>query len=154
MKHTVLLRQVASARAGDKGNTSSISVWPYDPRHYDDIKASLTAERIKAAFPQLITGAVERYELDELKGLNFVLRGALEGGVNSSLNLDAHGKSFSFLLLSLPVEVRLHNEPQQSASELLRQEGSLPRECEPHVCLLLTPERPPSDCPDSRHTLW
>jgi hypothetical protein len=112
MKHAVLLRQVASARAGDKGNTSSISVWPYDPRHYDDIKASLTAERVKAAFPQLITGEVERYELDELKGLNFVLRGALEGGVNSSLNLDAHGKSFSFLLLSLPVEVRLHNEPQ------------------------------------------
>jgi hypothetical protein len=133
MKHTVLLRQVASARAGDKRNTSSISVWPYDPRHYDDIKASLTAERVKAAFPQLITGEVERYELDELKGLNFVLRGALEGGVNSSLNLDAHGKSFSFLLLSLPVEVRLHNEPQQSASELLRQEGTLPRECEPHV---------------------
>ena len=128
MKHTVLLRQVASARAGDKGNTSSISVWPYDPRHYDDIKASLTAERVKAAFPQLITGEVERYELDELKGLNFVLRGALEGGVNSSLNLDAHGKSFSFLLLSLPVEVRLHNEPQQSASELLRQQGTLPRE--------------------------
>jgi hypothetical protein len=109
MKHTVPLHQVASARAGDKGNVSSISVWPYDPRHYDDIKASLTAQRVKQAYPKLFTGTVERYEMDELKGLNFVMRAALEGGVNSSLNLDAHGKSFSFLILSLPVEVQFYN---------------------------------------------
>ena len=113
MKHTVPLRHVASARAGDKGNISSISVWPYDPRHYEDIKESLTAERIKNAFPDLITGEVRRYDLDELKGFNFVLHGVLEGGVNSSLNLDAHGKSFSFLLLSLLVEVQLYNEAAQ-----------------------------------------
>ena len=30
---------------------------------------------------------------------------AIEGGVNSSLNLDSHGKSWSFLLLELEVEV-------------------------------------------------
>jgi hypothetical protein len=110
MKHNVPLHQVAAARAGDKGNVSSISVWPYDPRHYEDLKESLTADRVKKAFPNLFTGPVERYEMDELKGLNFVMRDALEGGVNSSLNLDAHGKSFSFLMLSIPVEVRLYND--------------------------------------------
>jgi hypothetical protein len=30
-----------------------------------------------------------------------VLQDALEGGVNRSLNLDSHGKSFSYLLLAL-----------------------------------------------------
>ena len=30
---------------------------------------------------------------------------ALEGGVNASLNLDFHGKSFSYLLLGMTVEV-------------------------------------------------
>ena len=102
---TVPLREIASARTGDKGNIACISVWVYDPRDYDDVKRSLTAERVAAAYPSLWRGRVERYELPDLYGLNFVLHDALEGGVNASLNLDAHGKSFSFLLLALDVEV-------------------------------------------------
>jgi len=46
-----------------------------------------------------------RYEIPGLHGLNFVMQDALEGGVNASLNLDLHGKSFSFLMLALDVEV-------------------------------------------------
>jgi hypothetical protein len=100
----LIVRDVAHARAGDKGNTSSINVWAYDPADYELLKRALTPERIKAAFPGLIHGAVERYELEHLQGLNFVLREALEGGVNSSLNLDSHGKSWSYLLLGLPLD--------------------------------------------------
>jgi hypothetical protein len=37
--------------------------------------------------------------------LNFVLHEALEGGVNTSLNLDSHGKSFSYLILGLTLSV-------------------------------------------------
>ena len=101
----VPLRALAHARAGDKGNTSNVSVWAYDPGDYPLIKAQITADRIKAAFPLLIQGSVDRYELDHLHGLNFVLRDALEGGVNTSLGLDSHGKSWSFLILGLEVEV-------------------------------------------------
>jgi hypothetical protein len=111
MKHRVPLREVASARAGDKGDISSICVWVYDPRHYEDVKRCLTAERVKRAYPNLFRGKVDRYEADELRGLNFVLHEALEGGVNASLNLDTHGKSFSFLLLAVEVEVELLNDP-------------------------------------------
>ena len=99
------LHEIAHARAGDKGDTSSIAVFVYDPAHYPVLKASLTAERVKAAFPELFRGEVIRYELDGLHGLNFVLRQALEGGVNSSLNLDSHGKSWSYLLLGLEIDV-------------------------------------------------
>jgi hypothetical protein len=35
--------------------------------------------------------------------MNFVLERVLDGGVNSSLNLDMHGKALSFHLLDLPV---------------------------------------------------
>jgi len=105
MTITVPLREIASARTGDKGNISCVSVWAYDPKHYEDIKASLTPERIASAWPDLFRGHVERFELPALHGLNFVIHDALEGGVNASLNLDFHGKSFSFLLLELPVEV-------------------------------------------------
>ena len=105
MKTRVKLREIASARAGDKGNISNIAVWAYAPEHYPAIKAGLTAERIKSAFPDLFRGPIERYELDALHGLNFVLHEGLEGGVNTSLNLDSHGKSFSFLLLDLEIEI-------------------------------------------------
>lgn len=114
MKRLVKLHAIASARAGDKGNTSNISVWAYHPRWYPAIKASLTPGRIKAAFPDLIKGEVRRYELETLHGFNFVLESALEGGVNASLNLDTHGKSFSYLLLGLDIDVSSVNEPEPS----------------------------------------
>ena len=101
----VMLREIAHARAGDKGNISSVSVFPYDPAHYPALKAQLTPARLREAFGNLLRGEIQRYELDTLPALNFVMHEALEGGVNSSLNLDAHGKSFSFLVLSLEVEV-------------------------------------------------
>jgi hypothetical protein len=98
------VRDIAHARAGDKGNTSNVSVWAFDPADYPILRAALTPERIKAAYPDLIRGPVERYELAHLQGLNFVMREALEGGVNTSLNLDSHGKSWSYLILALPLD--------------------------------------------------
>ena len=105
MTRRVPLRKIAHARAGDKGNRSNVSVWAYDPRHYPAIKAQLTPERLQAAFGGMLQGPIQRFELDHLAGLNFVMDQALEGGVNESLNLDSHGKSWSFLLLGLEVEI-------------------------------------------------
>ena len=105
MSRTVPLHQIAHARAGDKGNISSVSVWAYDAGDYLLIKEQITAERVKQAFPRLIRGDVIRYELDHLQGLNFVMHDALEGGVNTSLGLDSHGKSWSYLILRLPISV-------------------------------------------------
>ena len=102
---TALLREIAHARAGDKGNRSNVAVFVYEPRHYAAIKAQLTPERLEAAFGNLLRGPIQRFELEHLGGLNFVMDEALEGGVNESLNLDSHGKSWSFLLLGLEVEV-------------------------------------------------
>jgi hypothetical protein len=96
-----IVRDIAHARAGDKGNTSNVNVWVYDPADFDLLKRELTPERIKRAFPHLIRGEVTRYVIEHLHGLNFVMQNALEGGVNASLNLDSHGKSWSFLILGL-----------------------------------------------------
>jgi hypothetical protein len=100
-----LVRDIAHARAGDKGDISSINVWAYDAADFELLKRTLTAERIKREFPQLVRGKVERYVIEHLHGLNFVLHDTLEGGVNASLNLDSHGKSWSYLLLGLPLEL-------------------------------------------------
>ena len=99
-----IIRDIAHARAGDKGNTSNVNVWVYDPADFELLKRELTPERIKRAFPALIRGEVKRYVIEHLHGLNFVMQSALEGGVNASLNLDSHGKSWSYLILGLELE--------------------------------------------------
>ena len=105
MTRRVLLREIAHARAGDKGNRSNVAVYAYEERHFAALKAQLTPERLKAEFPRLLQGPIQRFALEHLLALNFVMDQALEGGVNESLNLDAHGKSWSFLVLGLAVEV-------------------------------------------------
>ena len=103
MSRNVRLREIAHARAGDKGNRSNVAVFAFDSAHYEVLRDQLTAERLKRELGSLLTGPIARYELPGLAGLNFVMDDALEGGVNGSLNLDGHGKSWSSLVLGLEV---------------------------------------------------
>jgi hypothetical protein len=105
---TLPLHAIAHARAGDKGNRSNISVIAYNPELYDVIVDQVTSERVGDLFRHRGPVEVTRYELPRLWAVNFVIDNALEGGVNRSLNLDAHGKSLSFLVLSLTVNVPAH----------------------------------------------
>jgi hypothetical protein len=102
---TVLLHTLAHARSGDKGNHSNIAVFAYRPEHYPLLLAQVTPERVGELFASRRPTAVRRHLLPKLHGFNFVLDNVLDGGVNESLNLDMHGKSLSFLLLSLEVLV-------------------------------------------------
>ena len=53
---------IAHCRAGDKGNTSNISVIAYDDRHYPLLREHLTPERVMRAFAHIAKGPVTRYE--------------------------------------------------------------------------------------------
>ena len=52
----VPLRQIAHARAGDKGNISSIGLFVFDEAHYAAVKAQVTPDRFKIAFWQPLYG--------------------------------------------------------------------------------------------------
>lgn len=116
MSRRVRLHAIAHARAGDKGDTSNVCLFAYDPRNYPALLRALEPARLATSFPRLFRGPIRRYELPHLLGVNLVLENALEGGVNASLNLDGHGKSWSFLLLSLEVEL-FEDEVQPSAGQ-------------------------------------
>lgn len=94
---------LAHARAGDKGNTSNISVTAYTDAGWEVLRAALTGERVLAAFRHLTAGPVTRYELPRLRALNFVIEGVLGGGVTRSLRIDPHGKALSALMLTIEV---------------------------------------------------
>jgi len=97
----IRLHDIAHSRAGDKGNTSNISVIAYDTEGWEIIRQHLSIEVVKEAFVHITNGAVFRYELPKLQALNFVIEGALGGGVTRSLAQDPHGKSLSSLMLSI-----------------------------------------------------
>src|SRR5262249_6611660 len=101
----VRLYEVANARSGDKGNRLNIAVVCRDPAHYATIAQQLTPERVAAAFAGRRPSRVVRYDLPKLAAFNFVLDDVLEGGVNMSLGLDGHGKSLSYVLLDIPVQI-------------------------------------------------
>jgi hypothetical protein len=95
------LHTLAHARSGDKGDVCNIAVIAHDASSYPAIAGYLTAERVRQHFGPMISGPVERHSLPHLGALNFVLHGALAGGVNRSLALDTHGKCFAALLLDI-----------------------------------------------------
>ena len=106
---TVLLHTLAHARTGDKGNRSSIGLVAFDPADWPLLVEQVTVERVAALFATRRPTRVARYLLPRLHAMNFVIDDVLDGGVNSSLNLDTHGKSLSSLLLTLAIE-----QPQET----------------------------------------
>ena len=102
------LHDMAHARAGDKGDTSDVTVFAYESRDYPLLVAELTVDRVRARFTGLVSGGIERHLLPQLGAIKFVLRGALGGGVTRSLALDAHGKCYSSILLDMEINRRSH----------------------------------------------
>lgn len=102
---TVTLHQIAHGRSGDKGNRLNVNIIAYEPRHWPVLLAEVTAERVAALFAHRGVTRVTRYELPRLGALNFVIEDALEGGVNSSLGVDTHGKCLSYLVLGMEIPV-------------------------------------------------
>ena len=97
------LIDMAHARAGDKGNTCTLCVVPYDEKDYPYLKEHLTADRVKAFFRDICLGEVIRYEAETISSLNFVLKDALGGGVTRSLAIDKHGKTLGMALLEIDI---------------------------------------------------
>ncbi|HKW47581.1 MAG TPA: hypothetical protein VJN70_09045 [Gemmatimonadaceae bacterium] len=101
----VQLVDIAHARSGDKGDTANVGVIALKPEWFPLIEKYVTRERVRDHFRGVITGDVERYELPNLKALNFLLHGALDGGGTLSLKTDAQGKVFSTALLRMVIDV-------------------------------------------------
>ena len=102
---TIALYELAHARTGDKGNRSNISVIAYRPEDFALLQAQVTEERVAQHFAYRKPAKVTRYLLPKIAAMNFVLDEVLDGGVSEALNLDMHGKSLSFHLLTLTVNV-------------------------------------------------
>ena len=94
------LHDIAHGRAGDKGDTSNVSIIAYRAEDWPQIEAEVTADKVETLFSRFGPVKVRRYVLPNLHALNFVIENALGGGVNASLAIDRHGKTLSSFLLT------------------------------------------------------
>jgi hypothetical protein len=101
----VRLLDIAHARSGDKGDTANVGLIALRPEWFPLLDREVTRERVKNHFRGVIDGDVERFELPNLRALNFLLHGALDGGGTLSLKTDAQGKVFSTALLRMRIDV-------------------------------------------------
>lgn len=104
-KKTIKLRELATARSGDKGNHANIGVVARDAAAYDILQSRLTAVRVQDYFKELGAIRVERFELPKILALNFVLYDALAGGASRSLRIDTQGKLLGTAILELMLTV-------------------------------------------------
>ena len=98
------LYQIAHSRAGDKGNTLTLSLIPFHDHDYDNLREKVTAEKVQLHMRELVKGNIHRYELPNLPALLFVCEQALDTGVTTSLRLDTHGKTLSYAFLEMEID--------------------------------------------------
>ena len=104
-KKTIKLRELATARSGDKGNHANIGVVACDAAAYEILKSRLTAVRMQDYFKELGVTRALRFELPKVHALNFVLEGALAGGASRSLRIDTQGKLLGTAILEMTFRV-------------------------------------------------
>lgn len=103
----VELRKIAHGRSGDKGDAANVGIIAYDDKGFEIIKNNLTVEKVKKHFEGICLGEVERFELPNLRALNFLLHNTLGGGGTVSLKHDAQGKTLASALLRMEIELEL-----------------------------------------------
>ena len=105
MTSRIKLHEIAFARSGDKGDSSNVGIFVLTDDAYALLKAQVTVERVRAHFAGIVRGGVDRYELPNLRALNFILHDSLGGGGSESLKNDAQGKTHGQALLLMEIEV-------------------------------------------------
>ena len=119
----VPLSRIASARSGDKGEGSNVGVIARSDAAYAFLKRDLDVEKVRRHMAAINRGLVVRYEADNLRLLNFLLKDSLGGGGSASLKTDAQGKTHALALLRLEIDVphevlRATPDPGGSTSEI------------------------------------
>jgi hypothetical protein len=110
------LHAMAHARSGDKGDGSNVGLIAYDDAGYSILKREVTAARVKTHFGEIVRGGVDRYEVPNLRALNFILHDSLGGGGSASLKTDAQGKTHGMGLLMMEIEVPDDYTPPEAVS--------------------------------------
>lgn len=102
---TVMLREVAHARSGDKGDTVNVAVIAYREEDYPILRDQVTVDAATRLYGDICAGAIKRYEVPSIGALNFTLDGVLGGGRSRTIAFEESGKALSSVILRMEIEV-------------------------------------------------
>ncbi|CAM3770010.1 acyclic terpene utilization AtuA family protein [Tsukamurella ocularis] len=88
----VPLGTVFGARSGDKGGSANVGVWAESDAAYEWLRSNLTEQALRELLPETADLPVRRYELPNLKALNFVIEDLLGKGVAHGYRFDPQAK--------------------------------------------------------------
>ena len=104
-KTTTVFGRLFGTRSGDKGGCANCGVWAKTDESFAFLHEYLTVERLKQLCPDVAQFNIERYELPNLRSLNFYIKGILKDGVSSNNRIDGQAKSFGEYLRMKHIEV-------------------------------------------------
>ncbi|WNI14863.1 acyclic terpene utilization AtuA family protein [Actinacidiphila sp. ITFR-21] len=87
------LGTLVGARSGDKGGDANVGLWATDDETYAWLREYLAVPRLRGLLPETARLQVSRYELANLRALNFVVHGLLGDGVAASTSADPQAKA-------------------------------------------------------------
>ena len=97
--------RIIGARSGDKGGCANLGIWARSDDIYSFVYHYLTVEQLKILLPDLNKYEIERYELPNIRSLNFYIKDILEDGASSNTKVDALAKSLGEYLRAKHVNV-------------------------------------------------
>ena len=92
-------------RSGDKGGCANPGVWAKNAEAYGFLHNFLTIERLQALLPDTAEFEIDRYELANVRSLNFFIKGILGEGVASSVRTDPQAKTLGEYLRAKTIDV-------------------------------------------------
>jgi hypothetical protein len=99
---------IVHARSGDKGGNANVGLWVSDAA-WPWLSRTLTTERLRVLAPELANLRIDRYELPNLRAVNFVVHGLLDGGATEARRYDKQAKALGEWLrarhVALPVRL-------------------------------------------------
>jgi hypothetical protein len=102
---TTAIGHVIGARSGDKGGDANVGVWTRTDEAFTWLAGLLSADLVRQLLPETRDLPIERYDLPNLRALNFVVKGLLGRGVAASTRLDAQAKSLGERLRAAEVAI-------------------------------------------------
>ncbi|MFZ0666750.1 MAG: acyclic terpene utilization AtuA family protein [Acidimicrobiales bacterium] len=99
------LGAVVNARSGDKGGKANVGVWVGSDQAWEWLRSTLSVERLKELLPETSNLTVDRFELPNLRAINFVVHDLLDGGATEARRFDKQAKALGEWLRSRYVSV-------------------------------------------------
>ena len=99
------LGKIFGTRSGDKGGCANLGIWAKTDDAFSFLNSFLTVKKLKELLPDLSSFKIDRYDLPNIKSLNFYIHGILQDGISSNNRKDGQAKSLGEYLRAKYIEV-------------------------------------------------